>query len=101
MFGNTLLKKFEEKQELNKKKHQRDDDSDDDEAKEKEEKVEEYVDKTVTDYESIFIFCILWSIGAFVEGDDRRKLEIYMHKHTKLKMPRLPDGDSIFNYNVI
>ena len=94
--------KFEEKQEINKKKsHRGDYDSDDDERKEdKAPKEEEFVDKTATDHDAIFIFCILWSIGAFAEGDDRRKLEIYMHKHTKLKMPRLPDGDSIFNYNV-
>ena len=35
-----------------------------------------------------------------MENDERKKLEIYMKKHTKLKMPRLPDGDTIFNYNV-
>lgn len=43
---------------------------------------------------------MMWSMGAFLENPDRRKLEIYMNKNTKLKMPKLPDGDSIFNYNV-
>ena len=40
------------------------------------------------------------SFGAFMEDHDRLRLENYMHKQTKLKMPELPDGDSIFNYNV-
>ncbi len=31
---------------------------------------------------------------------DRKKLEVYLCKNTKLRMPKLPDGDSIFNYNV-
>ena len=39
-------------------------------------------------------------MGAFLENEDRLKLEIYLKKHTKLKMPSLPEGDSIFNYNV-
>ena len=58
------------------------------------------MDPNATDHEQIYIFCIMWSLGAFLENDERKKLEIYMKKHTKLKMPRLPDGDTIFNYNV-
>ena len=76
------------------------DDSDDEDKKEKEKVVEEVVDPNATDHEQIYIFCIMWSLGAFLENDERKKLEIYMRKHTKLKMPRLPDGDTIFNYNV-
>ena len=37
---------------------------------------------------------------AFLENNDRAKFEAYLNKHTKLKMPKIPDGDSIFNYNV-
>jgi hypothetical protein len=51
-------------------------------------------------YFQIFIFCMMWSLGAFLENPDRKKLEVYLSKNTKLKMPKLPDGDSIFNYNV-
>jgi hypothetical protein len=43
---------------------------------------------------------MMWSLGAFLENPDRKKLEVYLSKNTKLKMPKLPDGDSIFNYNV-
>ena len=43
---------------------------------------------------------MMWSMGAFLENPDRKKLEVYLIKNTKLKMPKLPDGDSIFNYNV-
>lgn len=58
------------------------------------------VDKEATSHDQIFVFCLMWSLGAFLENEDRRKLEVYMGKHTKLKMPRLPDGDTAFNYNV-
>ena len=68
------------------------------EKKKKEE--EEKMDKLQTNHEQIYIFCLLWSMGAFLESGDRTKFETYLTKHTKLKMPRIPDGDSIFNYNV-
>ena len=61
----------------------------------------EYIDPNKTAHEQIFIFCVIWSFGAFLETHDRSRLESYLDKHTKLKMPKLAvDGDTIFNYNV-
>ena len=68
--------------------------------KKKELVVEDVKDKLQTNHEQIYIFCLLWSMGAFLENNDRMKFESYLNKHTKLKMPKIPDGDSIFNYNV-
>ena len=78
-----------------------DEDQDDLIQVKKKDKVEEVVtDKLQTNHEQIYIFCLLWSMGAFLESNDRTKFESYLNKHTKLKMPKIPDGDSIFNYNV-
>ena len=78
-----------------------DEDQDDLIQVKKKEKVEEVVmDKLQTNHEQIYIFCLLWSMGAFLESNDRMKFESYLNKHTKLQMPKIPDGDSIFNYNV-
>ena len=68
--------------------------------KKKELVVEDVKDKLQTNHEQIYIFCLLWSMGAFLENNDRMKFESYLNKHTKLKMPKIPDGDSVFNYNV-
>ena len=62
--------------------------------------VEEEIDTNATAHEQIFIFCLLWSFGAFLEDLDRSRLETYLRKQTKLAMPSLPANDSIFNYNV-
>lgn len=58
------------------------------------------IDTNKTAYEQIYIFCLMWSFGAFLETHDRNRFEVYLQKHTKLKMPSLPEGESIFNYNV-
>ncbi len=58
------------------------------------------MDTNQTAHEQIFIFTLLWSIGAFLEDHDRHRLEAYLRKQTKLQMPQLPDGDIIFNYTV-
>ncbi|CAH8867793.1 unnamed protein product [Trichobilharzia szidati] len=54
--------------------------------------------------ERIYIFAIMWSIGAFLEGVDRGKLESYLRKHETVKfdLPEyLPDSnDTIFDYLV-
>ena len=47
------------------------------------------VDTNKTAYEQIFIFCLLWSFGAVMEDLDRRRLEAYLKKHTKLEMPKV------------
>ena len=52
--------------------------------------------------EKIYIFTIMWSIGAILEHDDRIKLQEFMRKNTQLDLPKLePDsGDTIFEYFV-
>ena len=45
------------------------------EKKKKEE--EEKMDKLQTNHEQIYIFCLLWSMGAFLESNDRTKFETY------------------------
>jgi dynein heavy chain len=87
------------------KRYQYNNDSDDDEendkpAKKEDLKAVEVEDTDCTNHEQIFIFCLLWSFGAFLENVDRSKFESYLVKHTKLAVPKFGDGDSIFNYNV-
>ena len=63
-----------------------DDDSEDDDEREKEDSdaKEEVVDTNATAHEQIFIFCLMWSLGAFLEDYDRSRFETYMRKHTKV-----------------
>ena len=63
-----------------------DDDSEDDDEREKEDSdaKEEVVDTNATAHEQIFIFCLMWSLGAFLEDFDRSRFETYMRKHTKV-----------------
>ena len=70
------------------------------EGKKKKKNVEPVIDTNKTAYEQIYIFCLMWSFGAFLETHDRNRFEVYLQKHTKLKMPTVPEGESIFNYNV-
>ena len=52
--------------------------------------------------ENIYIFTIMWSIGAILELDDRYKLQEYLRKSTQLDLPKLEadSGDTIFEYFV-
>ena len=52
--------------------------------------------------EKIYIFTIMWSIGAILELDDRSKLQEYLRKNTQLDLPKFePDsGNTIFEYFV-
>jgi dynein heavy chain len=43
--------------------------------------------------ERLFVFTLMWSVGAFLEWDDRVKMEEFMRNHeSKLNMPTIPDG---------
>ena len=67
----------------------------------KEEK--DHVQMTNQHYEHLYIFTILWSIGAFLELDDRAKLEEFLRNNTEfsLDLPRAEDADSVvFDYFV-
>ena len=50
----------------------------------------------------LYIFSIMWSIGAILELDDRLKMEIFMREHVDLDLPVIPEdsGHTIFEYFV-
>nr|XP_042899545.1 dynein axonemal heavy chain 5 [Parasteatoda tepidariorum] len=50
-----------------------------------------------------YVFCLMWSIGAFLEIPDRLKFEKYLQDETdyNLDLPHITDlNDSIFDFNV-
>ncbi|XP_052816057.1 dynein axonemal heavy chain 5-like isoform X6 [Mya arenaria] len=55
-------------------------------------------------YERLYIFTVMWSIGAYLELDDRAKMEEYMRNSEdfKLDLPAIPDGSeaTMFEYLV-
>ena len=54
--------------------------------------------------ERFYVFALLWSIGAFLEGNDRAKLEAFIRNHEtiKLDLPSIQSGshDTVFDYLV-
>lgn len=51
--------------------------------------------------ERLFLFAMMWSIGAVLELDDRAKFELFVITHpSKLNWPKLKSGDTIFDYFV-
>ncbi|XP_055955514.1 dynein axonemal heavy chain 5 isoform X2 [Patella vulgata] len=55
-------------------------------------------------YEKLYIFTLMWSVGAFLELDDRAKMEEFIRKNDsfKLKLPEIPAGSdsTMFDYLV-
>lgn len=55
-------------------------------------------------YNRLYVFTIMWSIGAFLELDDRAKLETFMRTSDEfnLDMPEISDGsdEAMFDYFV-
>jgi dynein heavy chain len=57
-----------------------------------------------THLERLYVFAVMWSVGAFLELDDRHKLELFIRASTdfKLDLPRLDEQteETIFDYFV-
>ncbi|XP_055386175.1 dynein axonemal heavy chain 8 [Condylostylus longicornis] len=52
-------------------------------------------------FERIFLFAVMWSLGAALELNERQKLESYFNKHpSRLRWPKLSPDTSIFEYYV-
>uniref|UniRef100_K1QHZ6 Dynein heavy chain 8, axonemal n=1 Tax=Magallana gigas TaxID=29159 RepID=K1QHZ6_MAGGI len=51
--------------------------------------------------EKLFIFALMWSLGALLELDDRAKMEEFLAKHpSALDLPPIKEGETIFEYVV-
>ena len=51
--------------------------------------------------EKLFIFALMWSVGALLELDDREKLQQYLLNHeSRLSYPLLATDETIFEYRV-
>ncbi|CAG5978557.1 unnamed protein product [Menidia menidia] len=51
--------------------------------------------------ERLYVFCIMWSLGALLELEDRDQLEVFMREHdSKIDLPTTKPGETIFEYMV-
>ena len=51
--------------------------------------------------EKLFIFSLMWSMGAILELDDREKLQQYLLNHeSRFTYPLLAADETIFEYRV-
>eukprot|EP00794_Sanderia_malayensis_P018805 gene18805-20701_t len=57
---------------------------------------------SATHLERLYVFSVMWSIGAILELDDRVKLESFMRENIQLDLPSFEDGtgNTIFEYFV-
>lgn len=52
--------------------------------------------------EHLYIFCLMWSVGALLELDDRAKMEAFLRETTELELPVCEpgSGDTMFEFFV-
>lgn len=50
--------------------------------------------------EKLYIFALMWSVGALLELDDRSKMEAFLVEQGQLKLPPVKEGETIFEYLV-
>lgn len=52
--------------------------------------------------ERLYIFCVMWSVGALLELDDRAKMEEFTRTNFELDLPPIEEGsqDTIFEFLV-
>lgn len=51
--------------------------------------------------EKLYIFAVMWSLGALLELEDRAKMETFVMEHeSKLNLPPVKDDETIFEYLV-
>ena len=52
--------------------------------------------------ERLYIFCVMWSIGAVLELDDRARMEEFTKRNFELNLPSIAEGsnDTIFEFLV-
>ena len=47
------------------------------------------------------MFCMMWSVGAILDLEDRAKMETFLYQHEqKIKYPPVQEGETMFEYKV-